>query len=120
MKLKPLIILSIIAIILLPSCLAQIQDLKSNLIVNGTNELIQEGYITIIFCCGRIFNLHKYKTGYTERYAFQAENVICRLETYCLFPFFLFFRHYSNGEKLVLSGPCHIGIINDNFVCVFG
>ena len=118
MKTKLLLIIVIIASIFFPSSLAQFKDFEYDLITNDNNGLIQNDYIPVWFCYGRISNLHIYKTGYTERYAFRAENVICRLVTYCIFPFFLFFRHYTNGEKLVLAGPCYRGIIKDNFVCV--
>lgn len=113
MKLKIIVIITIIAIILLPSTLAQFQDLESNPKVNDTNKVTHEDYKPVIFCCGKISNLHKLYFGYVSVYVFDAINVICRVCNSWPLPFF---HHYSNGEKLQLATPFYSGILKENFV----
>lgn len=114
MKLKLLIIITIIGAIILPSALAQFQVSETNYIVNDTPKSNTVGGFTqVIFCCGEISNLDHYNLGYGKWYTFDAENVICILS----FQDRPLFHRFSNGEKLGMLNP--IGIITNNYVVAF-
>lgn len=108
------IIIAILAIIALPSTLAQLQASETNYIVNDTPKSNTVcGFTQVVFCCGQISNLNQYNLGYGEWYTFDAENVICIVS----FQDHPLFHRFFNGEKLGMLNP--IGIITNNYVVAF-
>lgn len=112
MKLRSLAIIVIIAMIILPSTLAQNLESESNSVVNDTDKTLNIWFdFEVRFCYGQVFNAELRHIGYGWfGCIFNAENVICRNPKARL----PLFRRFSNGERIAITYPG--GIISDDVI----
>jgi len=116
MKLKLLIIISILTIIISPSTLGHFQVSETDTTATDSTQIISMVPTWVKFCCGRISDRQVVTFGYgIIGFGFHARNLICIIN----FNDKPLFHHFKNDEVLAISNCLFFGIITENFICAF-